>query len=335
MPLFNEACVSDNRAMMINTTQIAVLRASQAWVEHFNAGNADRCIAAYAPDCLMVAKPKGRFVGRDEIATFWRTFLASGAGQLRYSNIQINTETEGVAVLSADWEMNVGRGVVTREVWKAGADGTWSLTEDHFEIQESFEPSSSKGYKKTALIVVDLQEDYFRGGAMELEGTEAAAEAASRLLEHFRESRQPVIHIRHLFLSPDAPFFVPGTPGSQIHPSVAPRPDEVVVVKNHISSFLGTNLEDLLRKERIERVVIAGAMSHMCVEGTARAAHDLGFDTLVAEDACATLSLDYGGVQVPANNVHQTAMAALAFAYATVSSTDEICQLVSAVKNNA
>jgi nicotinamidase-related amidase len=85
---------------------------------------------------------------------------------------------------------------------------------------------------KTALLLVDIQNDYFPGGKMTLEGVDAASVNASRLLSRFREKRLPVFHIRHLATRPGATFFLPGTAGSEIHPSVAPRVDETVIVKH-------------------------------------------------------------------------------------------------------
>ena len=78
----------------------------------------------------------------------------------------------------------------------------------------------------TALILVDIQNDYFPGGKMALEGIDAAGVNAARLLSRFREKRRPVFHIRHLAVQPGATFFLTDTPGSEIHPSVAPMPGE-------------------------------------------------------------------------------------------------------------
>lgn len=123
----------------MSQTQSEVAAASKRWIEHFNAGRTDDCVAAYAPEAIMVAAPKGRFVGTDQIRAFWAPFLESGAGALRYSNVRIDVEAENRAVLSADWTMNVGRGVITKELWVRSDDGTWLLEEDHFEIQETFD----------------------------------------------------------------------------------------------------------------------------------------------------------------------------------------------------
>jgi nicotinamidase-related amidase len=176
----------------------------------------------------------------------------------------------------------------------------------------------------TALVLVDIQNDYFPRGSMALEGMDAAAANAAKLLAAFREQRFPVFHVRHLSVRPGATFFVPGTPGAEIHASVRPAAGEPVVEKNFPNSFRGTDLLERLRAAGADTVVIAGAMSHMCIDATTRAAFDLGFKCTVAEDACATRALEFAGRTLPARDVHAAFMAALAVPYARISSTGEI-----------
>jgi len=107
---------------------------------------------------------------------------------------------------------------------------------------------------------------------------------------------------------------------------VAPRDDETVVVKTFPNSFRDTGLLDLLRIEEIESLVICGAMSHMCIDATTRAAFDLGFNCTVAEDACATKDLNFNGKTVKASDVHAAFMAALSVQYAKIVSTREIVE---------
>lgn len=177
---------------------------------------------------------------------------------------------------------------------------------------------------KTALIVVDLQNDYFKGGDWELLGTEAAAKKAEELLDFARKHDMPVVHIRHEFTTDDAPFFRPNSKGAEIHPSVANLKNEPVVLKHFINSFRETNLKEILDIQNIERVLVCGAMSHMCIDGITRAANDFGYKCTVAHDACATLDLEFNDVKVPAKYVHAAFMASLAFTYADVKSTKEV-----------
>jgi nicotinamidase-related amidase len=175
----------------------------------------------------------------------------------------------------------------------------------------------------STLIIVDLQNDYFPGGRMTLNEIERAAANAAKLLAHFRNTGQPAIHIQHTWEDPTAPFFVAGTPGAAIHESVAPRPGEPVVVKHFPNSFRESNLLDELRRISAQDVTICGAMSHMCIDATTRAAADLGFNCTVAHDACATRDVEFQGQTVPAKDVHSAFMSALGFAYAKLLTTSE------------
>ncbi|QBF26115.1 cysteine hydrolase [Pseudomonas tructae] len=176
---------------------------------------------------------------------------------------------------------------------------------------------------KQALIVIDIQNDYFPGGKWPLDGAEAAADNAAGILDAARARGDLVVHVRHEFESTDAPFFTPGSEGAQIHPKAAKRADESVVLKHKVNSFLGTELKQLLDKGQISDVTVIGSMSHMCIDAVSRAAADYGYGVTVVHDACATRALEFNGVKVPASQVHAAFMAALAFAYAQVISTED------------
>lgn len=175
---------------------------------------------------------------------------------------------------------------------------------------------------KRAIVVVDFQNEYLSTGKLPLAGLEPALANAARIIAAARATGEPVIHVRHEFAGPDAPAFVPGTDGVQIIPAVAPIEGEPVVVKNHPNSFRDTALKPMLDELGVGELVVIGAMSHMCVEATSRAAADFGYSVTVVHDACATMDLKFGSTVVPAAQVHATAMAALAFAYAAVTTTD-------------
>ena len=174
------------------------------------------------------------------------------------------------------------------------------------------------------LVIVDIQRDYFPGGAHPLEGAEAASASAAKLLKGFRATGDPVFHVRHVWDEDEATFMRLGTDGVEIHESVAPREGEVVISKEHPNSFRDTGLEAELRSAGVDELVVCGMMTSMCVDATVRAAVDLGFDTTVAHDACATCDLDFDGVSIPAASVHAAFLAALADGYATVVPTDDI-----------
>ena len=175
-----------------------------------------------------------------------------------------------------------------------------------------------------ALVIVDIQNDYFSGGANPLDGPEDAAANAARLLRQFRESGEQVVHLQHVWDEPDATFMRPGTPGVEIHDTVTPEGDEPVLEKAFPNGFVGTSLEADLRAAGAEELVVCGMMTSMCVDATARAAADLGFTVTVAHDACATMPLSFGGVDVAAPSVHAAFLAALADGYASVVPTDDL-----------
>lgn len=174
---------------------------------------------------------------------------------------------------------------------------------------------------KRAVVIIDIQNDYFPNGKYELVGIEKAAANAAKVIEAARVKGDRVIHVQHIFPSPDAPFFTPDSAGIEINPAVAPREGEAVVVKNFPNPFLKTNLKEILDAEGIEQVVVVGAMSHMCIDATVRASSDFGYKTTVVQDACATRDLEFSGVTVPAASVHAAMMSALGFAYATITDT--------------
>jgi nicotinamidase-related amidase len=175
-----------------------------------------------------------------------------------------------------------------------------------------------------ALLIVDIQNDYFPGGAHPLVEPEVAAANAQRLLELFRRSGEPLIHIQHVWDAEDATFMRPGTDGVEIHASVAPAPGEQVIRKANPNSFLDTSLESALRTRGVEHVVVCGMMTSMCVDATVRAAVDLGFEATVAHDACATCNLDFAGETIPARQVHGAFVAALGDGYAALSTTSNL-----------
>jgi nicotinamidase-related amidase len=175
-----------------------------------------------------------------------------------------------------------------------------------------------------ALVIVDIQRDYFPGGAHPLKAPDAAVRAAKRLLESFRASGETVVHVRHVWDEAEATFMRPGTSGVEIHPEVAPEDGELVIAKAFPNSFRETVLEEELRARGVEAVVVCGMMTSMCVDATVRAAVDLDFDATVACDACATCDLEFDGRSVAAADVQSAFLAALADGYARVALTSEI-----------
>lgn len=180
---------------------------------------------------------------------------------------------------------------------------------------------------KTALVLIDIQNDYFPGGAMELVGAAEAGKKAADLLDAARGAGASVYHVQHIAAQPGATFFLPGTVGANLNDAVKPLPGERVVVKNFPNSFRATPLAEQLSKEGIERIVFAGMMTHMCVDATVRAAFDMGYACALAADACATRALPWDESEVAASEVHGAFLAALGSVYADVRVVDELVEL--------
>lgn len=142
-----------------------------------------------------------------------------------------------------------------------------------------------------ALVIIDMQNDYFPGGRLPLWGVRRAGKRVASLLTEYREAGLPIIHVRHVMSTDRASdphaFFIEGTKGADIHPLALPQPNEPVLTKRVPNSFTGTGLHDLLREKGITELHIAGAMTNMCVDTTVRAAFDLGYKIILHERACA------------------------------------------------
>jgi len=162
---------------------------------------------------------------------------------------------------------------------------------------------------KTALVLIDIQAFYFDTNRAPLVGREEASLQAGKILVHFRETGQEVIHIKH-------------KGGGEIHEYVKPLPAETVFIKEHVNCFRETPLLEHLQTQGIKRLVIAGMMTHMCVEAATRAADDLGFETILIHDACATRNISFGDEIIAAKDVHISTLSTLK-AYATIMSTSE------------
>ncbi len=187
---------------------------------------------------------------------------------------------------------------------------------------------------KTALLIIDIQKDYFPGGKYPLVNPLEAAKNAYMILQCFREHGGHHVHIQHISTKPNATFFISGDRGTDIHDSVAHFEGEPIVYKHEPNAFLNTNLLELLKSWEIKRVVITGMMTHMCVDATARAASDLGFQVIVAEDACATRDLQYGETTIPAELVHKAFLAALK-SYGKVMKSEAILAMLAAEHEKA
>jgi nicotinamidase-related amidase len=164
---------------------------------------------------------------------------------------------------------------------------------------------------RAALVLIDHQMEYV-DGALPLDGIHAAMDAAAALLALARRHRVPVFHVLHHGRA-GAAAFDPATPGAAVMPTLAPAPDEQVVIKGLPNSFAGTDLQARLQASGRTELIVAGFMTHGCVSATVRAALDLGYRSTVVAAACASRDLpDPAGGVMPAATVHRAELAALA-----------------------
>lgn len=177
-------------------------------------------------------------------------------------------------------------------------------------------PDQPAPLSQTALIIVDAQNTY-RSGPLELNGVEAALDECARLLARARALAIPVIHIQH-DAGPGSPYDIRSDIGAIAH-KVAPRDGEPIVVKHYPNAFVGTELDARLKALGVTRVVIAGFMTHMCINSTARGAFSLGYQVSVPAAATATRALPApDGSVIDASTVQRVALAALADLFAVV-----------------
>lgn len=177
---------------------------------------------------------------------------------------------------------------------------------------------------KRALLIIDVQNDYFEGGRNELVHTREATLNIQELITEFRAEGEPVIYIQHINTYPNASFFIDETDGIKISELIAPLSSDTVIVKHCPDSFQETPLREHLERLDIRELVICGMMTHMCVDTTVRAARGLGYNVTLVEDACATQDLKWNGELIPADVVQKTYMASMNASFATICKTQDL-----------
>ncbi len=175
------------------------------------------------------------------------------------------------------------------------------------------------------LLVIDMQNDYYPGGAMELVGIEAAHANLLNLITTAHRQGNRVIYVQHI-ASEDASFFRRGTPGVELYNKLPIREDDPIIPKHYPNSFRETSLQTVLDRSGTKELLICGAMTHMCIDTTVRAGYDLGYDMRLVGDACATRDLEFEGGQLAADVVHRSFLSALEGTFCEVVKTVNVAR---------
>jgi nicotinamidase-related amidase len=175
---------------------------------------------------------------------------------------------------------------------------------------------------KRALLVIDVQNEYFTG---KLPITYPAGSLANVLcaMDAARAHGVPVVAIQHASPQADATVFRKGSRGWELHAEVASRPHDVLIHKSLPGSFTGTNLEMWLRERGIGTVVIAGYMTQMCCDTTARQAIHLGFGAEFLSDGTGTLAVKNAAGVVSDEELHRAILVTQQMRFSRVMTTDE------------
>ena len=174
-----------------------------------------------------------------------------------------------------------------------------------------------------ALLLIDVQQGLDEAHFGVRNNPDAERHIAA-LLAAWRAARAPVIHVRHMSQEPDSPLR-PDCAGNAFKPEARPRDGEPVFRKTVNSAFIGTTLEQHLREQQIDSLVVAGLTTDHCVSTTVRMAANLGFEVAVVADASATFGrVGPDGVTWSAAQMHDTALASLHGEFARVTTTDEV-----------
>ena len=161
-----------------------------------------------------------------------------------------------------------------------------------------------------ALVVIDVQKDYFPGGVWALPDAERTLPHIASLIERSRSRGEPVVFIQHVTPA-GSPVFAQGTPGMEFAAGLDVRPGDPVFQKRHPSSFQDTGLAAWISKEGVRELDVCGYMTHMCCDTTTRESYSRGFSVRLFSDATAARELVVEGSKMPHDTVHRVSLGAL------------------------
>ncbi|MCU6278576.1 cysteine hydrolase family protein [Enterobacter quasiroggenkampii] len=196
--------------------------------------------------------------------------------------------------------------------------------------------TTSLSASETALIVVDIQNEYYAGqnfrGRMVIPDGENVLLNSKKLVNYAHQKGMPVYFVRHITKNDsqqnDTALFAENSVFAQFHKDLQPTAQDSIITKETPSSFVGTDLDAQLKKKGIKKIVVAGLMTHMCISSTARDAVPLGYSVIIPEDATGTRDLDDGkGGVVDHNTLQRAALAGVADVFAEIMTTDQVMAL--------
>ena len=191
--------------------------------------------------------------------------------------------------------------------------------------------TSSLSASQTALIVVDIQNEYYAGkdfrGQMVIPDGDKVLKNSQKLVSYAHQKGMPVYFVRHI-APKDSPLFAEGSVYAKFHQDLQPSARDAIITKATPSSFVGTDLDAQLKKKGIKKVIVIGLMTHMCISSTARDAVPLGYNVIIPEDATATRDLDDGqGGVVDHKALQRAALAGVADVVAEIMTTKDVMAL--------
>ena len=189
----------------------------------------------------------------------------------------------------------------------------------------------------TALIIIDAQKGIndlnYYGGANGRRNNPQAEKNIISILDKWRETKRTVAFTKHNSREKNSPLKLSLESGQQL-PNIFPSHNDIVIVKDVNSGFVGTSLELELRRKKIKRLVVVGFFTNSCIETTVRMAGNLGFDTYLVHDACAAINrIGYDGTDYDPELVHNMAIANLHGEFCTALNTSETLKLMTTDAN--
>ncbi|MDK1704139.1 cysteine hydrolase family protein [Serratia rubidaea] len=211
------------------------------------------------------------------------------------------------------------------------AQDTQPVNTKTIRAQSGAQPTTALSAGKTALIVIDIQNEYYAGkgfrGKMVIPDGRAVLENSKKLVDFAHKHHMPVYFVRHVGAK-GGPLFAEGSVYAEFHQELQPTAQDAVIAKATPSAFVATDLDAQLKKQGVTTLLVAGLMTHMCVSSTARDAVPLGYSVLIAGDATATRDLDDGvGGVVDHRVLQRAALAGVADVFAEIHSTQDILSL--------